>query len=159
MCIANSTGPASACCENLSLVRKTQKFCSESHVTWAVWGISWLNLHSVNGAIPCELTRNIEKVLSTPSFGGEVKLSVPCRRFVACKRTLRFTWNSESQAKLSGHFSPYFCPSLTEVSHVAWHGVPLEMTDGTDWRCTNGPYLRSRCIRGGIPETATSIYL
>ena len=26
-----------------------------------------------------------EKILSTPSFGGEVKLSVPCRRFVACK--------------------------------------------------------------------------
>jgi hypothetical protein len=29
-----------------------------------------------------------EKILSTPSFGGGVKLSVPCRRFTACKRTL-----------------------------------------------------------------------
>jgi len=29
-----------------------------------------------------------EKILSTPSFGGEVKLSAPCRRFVACKRSL-----------------------------------------------------------------------
>jgi len=29
-----------------------------------------------------------EKILSTPSFGGEVKPSVPCRRFVACKRYL-----------------------------------------------------------------------
>jgi len=29
-----------------------------------------------------------EKILSTPSFGGEVKLSVPCRRFAACKRSL-----------------------------------------------------------------------
>jgi hypothetical protein len=28
-----------------------------------------------------------EKILSTPSFGGEVKLSVPCRRFAACKRS------------------------------------------------------------------------
>jgi hypothetical protein len=26
-----------------------------------------------------------EKILSTPSFGGEVKLSVTCRRFAACK--------------------------------------------------------------------------
>jgi hypothetical protein len=95
-----------------------------------------------------------EKILSTPSFGGEVKPLVPCRRFAACKRTLRFTWKSESQAKLSGHFSPYIRSSLTEVGH----GVPLEMTDGTNWRCTKGPYLRSRCIRGGIPETATSIY-
>jgi hypothetical protein len=29
-----------------------------------------------------------EKILSTPSFGGEVKPSVPCRRFAACKRYL-----------------------------------------------------------------------
>ena len=29
-----------------------------------------------------------KKILSTPSFGGEVKPSVPCRRFAACKRFL-----------------------------------------------------------------------
>jgi hypothetical protein len=29
-----------------------------------------------------------EKILSTPSFGGEVKPSVPSRRFAACKRYL-----------------------------------------------------------------------
>jgi hypothetical protein len=29
------------------------------------------------------------KIRSTPSFGDEVKPSVPCRRFTACKRTLR----------------------------------------------------------------------
>ena len=29
-----------------------------------------------------------KKILSTPSFGREVKLSVLCRRFAACKRTL-----------------------------------------------------------------------
>ena len=29
-----------------------------------------------------------EKILSTPSFGGEVKPSVSCRRFAACKRSL-----------------------------------------------------------------------
>jgi hypothetical protein len=47
-----------------------------------------------------------KKIHSLPSFGGEVKPSVPCRRFAARKRTLRFTWKSESQAKLTGHFSP-----------------------------------------------------
>ena len=31
------------------------------------------------------------KILSTPSFGGEVKPSVPCRRFMACKRSLNVT--------------------------------------------------------------------
>jgi len=29
-----------------------------------------------------------KKILSTPSFGGEVKPSVPCRSFTACKTTL-----------------------------------------------------------------------
>ena len=29
-----------------------------------------------------------KKILSTPSFGGEVKPSVPCRSFTACKRSL-----------------------------------------------------------------------
>jgi hypothetical protein len=30
----------------------------------------------------------------TPSFGGEVKPSVPCRRFSACKRSLNVPWKS-----------------------------------------------------------------
>ena len=34
------------------------------------------------------------KIFSTPSFGGEVKPSVPCSRFVACKRSLNVTWKS-----------------------------------------------------------------
>ena len=29
-----------------------------------------------------------EKILNTLSFGGEVKPSVPCRRFATCKRSL-----------------------------------------------------------------------
>jgi hypothetical protein len=44
------------------------------------------------------------RIHSMPAFGGEVKPSVPCRRFTACKRILRFTWKSESQAKLTGNF-------------------------------------------------------
>ena len=35
-----------------------------------------------------------KKILSTPSFGGEVKPSVPCRSFTACKRSLNVTWKS-----------------------------------------------------------------
>jgi hypothetical protein len=35
-----------------------------------------------------------EKIPSTPSFGGEVKPAVPCRRFAACKRSLNITWKS-----------------------------------------------------------------
>ena len=35
-----------------------------------------------------------EKILTTPSFGREVKPFVPCRRFTACKRSLNVTWKS-----------------------------------------------------------------
>ena len=35
-----------------------------------------------------------EKILSTPSFGREVKPFVPCLRFTACKRSLNVTWKS-----------------------------------------------------------------
>ena len=35
-----------------------------------------------------------EKILITPYFGREVKPSVPCRRFTACKRSLNVTWKS-----------------------------------------------------------------
>ena len=41
-----------------------------------------------------------EKILSTPSFGGEVKPSVPCRRFTACKRFLNATWKSDISGKI-----------------------------------------------------------
>ena len=33
-----------------------------------------------------------EKIPSAPSFGAEVKPSVPCRRFAACKRSLNVAW-------------------------------------------------------------------
>ena len=35
-----------------------------------------------------------EKILSATSFGGEVKPSVPCRKFTASKRSLNVTWKS-----------------------------------------------------------------
>ena len=37
-----------------------------------------------------------KKILSTSSFGGEVKPSAPCRSFTACKRSLNVTWNSQT---------------------------------------------------------------
>jgi hypothetical protein len=64
-----------------------------------------------------------------PSLGAEVKPSVPCRRFAACKRSLNLTWKSHAVGKIGSAISrPYFLPSLIEVSHVAGRGVPLEMT-------------------------------
>ena len=54
-------------------------------------GVSVLSFGTqVRGFKPCWSRRIFkgEKILSTLSFGGEVKLSVSCRRFGACKRSL-----------------------------------------------------------------------
>jgi hypothetical protein len=67
-----------------------------------------------------------------PSFGGEVKPSVPFRRFAACKRSLHLPWKSHAVGKIRSAISrPYFPPSLLEVSRVAERGAPLEMTGET----------------------------
>jgi hypothetical protein len=41
----------------------------------------------VRGFDPDRGIKRVIKFRSTTSFGGEVKPSVPCRRFTACKRT------------------------------------------------------------------------
>jgi hypothetical protein len=45
----------------------------------------------VAGSIPVDVDGFLRaiKIRSKTSFGGEVKPSVPCRRFTTCKRTLR----------------------------------------------------------------------
>jgi hypothetical protein len=53
-----------------------------------------------------------EKILSTPSFGGEVKPSVPCRRFAACKRSLQRRGSRHCQQNYRSflaHISPFPC--------------------------------------------------
>ena len=67
-----------------------------------------------------------EKILSTPSFGGEVKPSVPCRRFTACKRFLNATWKSVISGKIHRPFLGHIVPTLaTRISG--------EMTSGESW--------------------------
>jgi hypothetical protein len=47
-----------------------------------------------------------EKILSMPSFGGEVKPSVPCHRFAACKRSLNVSLKSAFRQNYRTLFSP-----------------------------------------------------
>jgi hypothetical protein len=54
-----------------------------------------------------------EKILSTTSFGEEVKPSVPCRRFAACKRSLNGV-----EVIISAKFSPTVPTSDAGISHV-----------------------------------------
>ena len=51
-------------------------------------------------------------MLNTPSFVGEVKPSVPCRRFTACKRSLNLS-GCRNLGKITGQISrPQFHLSL-----------------------------------------------
>jgi hypothetical protein len=73
-----------------------------------------------------------EKFLIKPSFGGEVKPSVPCCRFAACKRSLNVTWKSAFRQNYRILFSPIkFHLSLlgSLVSHRTWRH--LAATVGT----------------------------
>ena len=68
----------------------------------------------VHGFKPGRSRRNFreKKNLSTPSFGGEVKPSVSCCRFAACKRSLKFTWKSEFRQNYRLISHPQFHLSL-----------------------------------------------
>ena len=52
------------------------------------------------------------KILSTPSFGTEVKSFIPCRRFTTCKRSMNVTWKSgnfrQNSSAISRPSSSYF---------------------------------------------------
>ena len=67
-----------------------------------------------------------EKILSTPSFGGEVKPSVPCRRFTACKRFLNATWKSGISDKIYRPFLAHIVRSLaTRISGETTKGSAI----------------------------------
>ena len=58
-----------------------------------------------------------EKILSTPYLGGEVKPSVPCLRFTACKRLLNATWKSGISSKIHRPFlAQIVLPLATRIS-------------------------------------------
>ena len=59
-----------------------------------------------------------EKILSTPSFKGEVKPSVPCHRFTACKRYLNVTWKSGIFRQISSAISRPCSPPL--AARISW---------------------------------------
>ena len=85
------------------------------------------------GSNPAEAVgflRAKKKFLSTPSFGGEVKPSVPCRRFAACKRSLNVAWKSSFRQNYRTTFSPTVPNSASGISHVV---ADVEATGGEKW--------------------------
>ena len=62
--------------------------------------------------------RGFKPVLSTPSFGGEVKSLVPCHRFAACKRSLNLH-GSRNLGKITGNFLVHIVPPFAaRISRV-----------------------------------------
>ena len=71
------------------------------------------------------------KIFSAPSFGGEVKPSVPCRRFTACKRSLNVAWKSTFRQNYWLIFSPTSSPFATWIFRVVWTWRHLAAKVGT----------------------------
>ena len=91
-----------------------------------------------------------KKILSTPSFGGEVKPSVPCRRFTACKRSLNLP-GSRNLGKITGHFSPTIPPFATRISRVVagtWRRKWERLKAGE----SNGKLPPRTCPGCSVPE-------
>ena len=65
-----------------------------------------------------------EKILGTPSFGGEVKPSVPCRRFTSCKRSLNVPGSRAFSGKIHRPFLAQVVPPFT-----------TRVSGGDTWRC------------------------
>jgi len=83
-----------------------------------------------------------EKILSTPSFGGEVKPSVPCRRLAAFKRSLNGV-EVVISAKLpdnilahSSHFRRWDLSRRGGRGGTWWWKVGMSEKRGKQWQTT-----------------------
>jgi hypothetical protein len=87
-------------------------------------------------AIPTEVDGflRVIKIRSTTSFGGEVKPSVPCRRFTACKRIL-WAWIKMLRKPNCLHFSPKSPDCLPDGS--GGHIRIDTNTSAASWPVTN----------------------
>ena len=99
-----------------------------------------------------------EKFLSTPSFGGEVKPSVPCRRFAACKRSLNLSgsWNlGKITGQFLAHNSTFLCQDVSRRSGRTgtWRRKLQRLKmGGKQWQITPKNLPRMQCARA-IPVT------
>ena len=94
-----------------------------------------------------------KKIPSTPSFGGEVKPLVPCRRFAACKKSLNLC-GSRNLGKITGTISrPQFHLSLLgslvllrTYRHLAAK-VGRSKGGGKQWQTNPKNLPRMQCAR------------
>jgi hypothetical protein len=104
---SNSSGQRN-CASWASQPQKSVTLRSVASVVW------WLACWPLVQTRPKPSDFSGKQILSMPSFGGEVKPSVPCRRFAACKKkTYNFRGCRDCRLNLIGHFSPII-PSFTD---------------------------------------------
>jgi len=99
-----------------------------------------------------------EKILSTPSFGREVKPSVPCRRFAACKRSLELRGSRILEEIFRNISRPRrVLPSAARGLSRRWTWMHLAEKVGTSkgggkqWQPTPKNLPRMQCARD-IPD-------
>ena len=99
-----------------------------------------------------------KKILSTPSLGGEVKPSVPCRRFTACKRSLNLcgSWNlgkiTRQLSRPQFHLS--LLGSLASLRTYRYLAAKVGTSKGAgkQWQTTHKNLPRMQCAKA-IPVT------
>jgi hypothetical protein len=87
-----------------------------------------------------------------PPFGGEVKPSVPCRRFAACKRSLNVTWKSTFRQNYRPTFSPTVPLLAARISRVLWMWRRLAVEIGTSKPWERGSGSHNKPIGCGASE-------
>jgi hypothetical protein len=93
-----------------------------------------------------------KKILSMPSFRGEVKQSVPCRRF-AVKDPFKWLGTRHLSAKLPAISCPQFPLSLLEVSRIVTDmGAPGSASGNFQSQAsTTSPHMAA--VHPGAPAT------
>jgi hypothetical protein len=103
------------------------------------------------GSNPAEAVEffRAKKILSTSSFGREVKLWVPCRRFTECKWSLNDTWKwgifrLNLPAISRPHISTVGCYDLSKTTsgeswkHLNYRLTTLAFSAQGEWQRGNG---------------------
>ena len=101
-----------------------------------------------------------EKILSTPSFGGEKKPSVLYNRFTACKRSLNVTWKSGIFKQSSSAILSHVAPPL--AARFSWRRLVTKVGTFENKKVHNhlhlwplGPHRSRLVVRSGTSKGST----
>ena len=101
-----------------------------------------------------------KKILSTPSFGWEVKPSVPCRRFTALKDPWMLSGSRAFSGKINGPFLAHVVPRL--AARISWRRLVAKVGTFENKKVRKhlhlwplGPHTRREAVRFGTSKGST----